>query len=120
MGTRALTPADDARGWFPSSTRKYDAPAGAVYVLIARGRDGAWVDCMAGKAGSEVRADAHALAAVCGIALRNGTPPIKLVTALKEVTSEGSADFRLAKRGGAPVALSTADAVGDALWQELC
>ena len=120
MGARALTPADDERGWFPSSTRRYETPEGATYITIARGQDGTWVDATVGKSGSATRADAHAIAAVCGIALRNGTPCMKLVTALKEITHEGSADLRMAKRGGGPVALSTADAVGDALWQELC
>lgn len=119
MGAGALTP--DERGWFPTETRKYHTPAGSTYVLIARGRDGVWIDALVGKSGSVTRADSHALAAICGIALRNGTPPIKLVTALKEVTHEGSADLRLAKRAGRePVALSTADAVGDAIWQGLC
>ena len=114
-----MTPADEARGWYPSVTRRYDTPGGAVYVTVARGPDGSWIDCTAGKSGSEVRADAHALSAVTGIALRHGTPPIKLVTALKEITYEGSAEVRLAKRSGAPVALSVADALGDALWNEL-
>lgn len=112
-----MTP--DPTGWYPSTTYRYDTPEGSSYITIARGRDGCWIDCTSGKSGSGVRADAHALAAVCGIALRHGTPSIKLVTALKEVTHEGSADLRLAKRSGAPVALSIADALGDALWQEL-
>lgn len=114
-----MTPADDARGWFPSTTRRYETPEGSVYITVAAGRDGYWVDCTAGKSGTGIRADAHALAAVCGISIRHGTPPIKLVTALKEITHEGSADVRLAKRSGAPVALSIADALGDALWNEL-
>lgn len=114
-----MTPADEDRGWYPSSTYRYETPEGSVYITAARGQDGVWIDCTAGKSGTGIRADAHALAAVCGISLRHGTPPIKLVHALKEVTHEGSADMRLAKRGGAPVALSIADALGDALWQEL-
>jgi hypothetical protein len=114
-----MTPFDDAGGWYPSTTYRYETPEGSVYITAARGRDGAWIDCTAGKSGTGVRADAHALAAVCGISLRHGTPPIKLVHALKEVSHEGSGGMRLAKRSGAAVALSIADALGDALWQEL-
>lgn len=118
MGAGALTP--EATGW-PTTSRKYDLPnERSCYVLIARSSDGAWIDVKAGKTGTEISADAHALAAICGIALRSGTPVIKLVTALKEITFDGSADVRLAKRSGAPVAFSIADALGDALWTELC
>lgn len=112
-----MTP--DAAGWYPSATYRFTTPEGSCYVTVARGEDGVWIDCSAGKSGTGIRADAHALAAVCGIAIRNGTPPLKLVHALKEVAHEGSAGFFLAKRAGKPVALSIADAVGDALWQEL-
>jgi len=105
-------------GW-PSSTHRFEAPEGSAYVTVCFTGDGPWIDCTVGKSGSGIRADAHALAAVCGIALRNGTPPILLVHALKEISHEGSAAMRLAKRGGAKVALSVADAIGDTIWQEL-
>ena len=118
VGARALTL--DPAVWFPSTTREYQLPNDrSCFVTIAIGPTRAWIDCPPGKSGTEVRADAHALAAVCGIALRHGTSCIRLVTALKEITHEGSADVRLAKRSGAAVALSIADAIGDALWQEL-
>lgn len=102
-----------------STTHRFEAPEGSAYVTVCETDEGPWIDCTVGKSGSGVRADAHALAAVCGIALRHGTPPIKLVHALKEITHEGSADMRLAKRSGAKVALSVADAIGDTIWQEL-
>jgi len=115
-----MMPYDSMSEAFPSGTNRYQLPGGrSCYVTIARGRDGVWLDVNAGKSGTEVRADGHALAAVCGIALRHGTPPMKLVAALREITHEASADVRLAKRSGAAVAFSIADAVGDWIWEEL-
>jgi len=105
--------------WYPSATYRYVTPEGSAYITVVHGDDGTWIDCTAGKSGTGIRADAHALAAVCGIALRHGTPPIKLVHALKEVTHEGSAGLVLAKRSGRAIGLSISDALGDALWQEL-
>ena len=110
---------DDTGRWYPSSTYRYSTPEGSAYVTVARGQDGIWVDCSAGKSGSEVRATSHALSAVCGMALRHGLPAIKLVHALKEITHENSGTYLLAKRAGRPSAASVPDAIGDALWQEL-
>ena len=101
---------------YPSATYEYATPehgGSSLYVTIAKRNGDVWVDAIVGKAGSVIIADAEAIAALAGIALRHGAPPIKVALALKGITHDQTNKLSFD-------VLSVADGIGDALWQELC
>lgn len=101
-----------------TETHKYECPEGDCFVKIADIDGKLWIDAAVGHAGSPVLADAQAICALAGIAIRHGTPPIKVAHALKGVSHENS--NHLLARNGHNIGLSVADAIGDTIWRTLC
>ena len=97
-----------------SSTTEYRTPEGKVRVTVAQGPM-YWVGVHCGKHGTQAMVIGDRLGAVCGLALRGGVPPQKLVAALVDTKHERSG----ADRNGCHNAFSIPDAIGLALRQEL-
>ncbi len=105
---------------YKTTTYKYDVPEAddeQLFVKIAHENGDVWIDAAVGKAGTALNADAQAICTVAGIALRHRAPVHKVAHALKGVTHDRS--NLLLARSQEWVALSIADAIGDAIWREL-
>ena len=76
---------------------------------IARQNGDVWIDVSVGKAGTAMNADAWAISALAGQALRGGIDPSVIVKTLKGITHEKT-NHLLARRPDG--ALSVADAIG--------
>jgi len=94
---------------------KWEAPEGDVFVRIARENGHVWIDTNVGKAGTTLNADAFAISALAGVALRGGVDPRKVILALKGVSHEASNPLLARQRTGA---LSIADAIGKTIENE--
>jgi len=103
---------------YPTVTYRYACPEGTVFVKIARENGDVWIDAPVARNGSVVNANSNAIAALAGIALRHGATPIKVASALRGITHETSNP--LAVKNGNSIALSVSDAIGKAIWKELC
>ena len=93
-----------------TTTTRYECPEGHVFVKIADLEGKLWIDATIGHVGTQTMANAQAISALAGIAIRHGTPAVKIAHALKGVTHETS-NHLMARHNG-DVALSMADAVG--------
>jgi hypothetical protein len=81
----------------------------SVFVKIARENGHIWIDTSVGKAGTPLNADAYAISALAGQALRGGVPVDKIVRTLKGITHENTNHLLARSQRGA---LSVADAIG--------
>lgn len=95
--------------FYETFTHKWIAPEGDVFVRIARQNGDVWIQTDVGKAGTALNADAYAISALAGQALRGGVDPARIVRTLKGITHDGT-NHLLARRPDG--ALSVADAIG--------
>ena len=93
-------------------TTEWKCPEGDVFITIAAENGNVWVDTKVGKAGTPLNADAFAISALAGTAIRNGIPAEKIIKILRGVSHEGSNHLLARGRQGA---LSLSDAIGKAL-----
>ncbi len=95
---------------YNTTTHSYECPEGTIFVKIAQIKNRLWIDATIGHTGSQTMANARAISALAGIAIRHGAPPLKIACALKGTTHETS--NHLMARNNGDVALSMADAIG--------
>ena len=107
MTLETITPTTDPS--YETYTHQWVAPEGDVFVKIARQNGDIWIDTSVGKAGTALLADAYAISALAGQALRGGVDPARIVKTLKGITHENT-NHLLARRPDG--ALSVADAIG--------
>jgi hypothetical protein len=93
-----------------TTTTRYECPEGHIFVKIAQIDGKLWINATIGHTGSQTMANARAISALAGIAIRHGAPPVKIASALKGTTHETS--NHLMARTNGDVALSMADAIG--------
>lgn len=97
---------------YPTVTYEWKCPEGTVFVKIAKENGHIWIDTSVGKAGTSINADAYAISALAGIAIRKGVPPESVIYALKGVSHEGSNPLLARQPDGA---LSISDAIGKSI-----
>jgi hypothetical protein len=97
---------------YDGETTEWDCPEGTVFVTIANENGSIWVDAKVGKAGTPLNADAFAISALVGTAIRHGIPAAKIIKLLRGVSHEDSNHLLARSKQGA---LSLSDAIGKAL-----
>lgn len=97
----------------PSATHEYRTPEGTLHITVAQ--NPIWIGVFAGKHGTQASVIGDRLGAVCGLALRGGVPPRKLIDCLVDTKHDRS----MGDRNGHHSAYSIPDAIGLALRQEL-
>lgn len=107
MTLQKITPTQDHS--YNTYTYEWVAPEGDVFVKIARQNGDVWIDTSVGKAGTAMNADAWAICALAGQALRGGIDPFVIVKTLKGITHDKT-NYLLARSPNG--ALSVADAIG--------
>jgi len=100
---------------YETYTHEWECPEGDVFVKIAKENGHIWIDTSVGKAGTPLNADAFAISALAGVALRGGVDPTKIVQTLRGVSHEGSNPLLARAKNGA---LSIADAIGKSIELE--